>query len=64
MTQPVPDETNALGKAAYAAFEASMNATPYAVGRWQDLPTEYQNGYEAMAQEAVRLQLAEPGAGA
>jgi|1185.fasta_scaffold815804_3 hypothetical protein len=56
MVQPEQDETNALAKAAYAAFEASMNATPYAVGRWDELPSAYRDGYEAMCQEAVRLQ--------
>jgi hypothetical protein len=53
MTQPEP---NLLAKTAYAAFESSMNATTYAVGRWEDLPPAYRDGYEAMCQEAVRLQ--------
>lgn len=58
MTQPV--DPNQLGKDAYAAFEASMNATPYAVGRWQDLPEQYQIGYNAMCEEAVRLATENP----
>lgn len=53
MTQPEP---NLLAKTAYEAYAAHMNATPYAVGRWEDLPSDYRDGYEVMCQEAVRLQ--------
>jgi hypothetical protein len=56
VTQP---ESTALAEVGYAAFADYMNATAYAVGRWEDLPAEYQNGYEVMCQAAVAAQLAE-----